>query len=109
MFLTSPSALADFPRPPNFAPPALAPTTGVIVLLPNDASEWRASGVLEWLKDRDRLRVLRLPLALTDFLLSLRDSAKEGSDPFPIAEHAETVTNLKRQVSFYRLTSGLCV
>jgi hypothetical protein len=103
VFLTSTSALADYSQTPEFRASALAPTTGVIVLLPNDASEWRASGVLEWLKDHDRLRVLRLPLALTDFLLSLRDWATEGGDPFPIAERAETVTNLKRQVSFYRL------
>jgi hypothetical protein len=103
VFLTSTSALADYSQTPEFRASALAPTTGVIVLLPNDASEWRASGFLEWLKEHDRLRVLRLPLALTDFLLSLRDWAKEGSDPFPIAERAETVTNLKRQVTFYRL------
>jgi hypothetical protein len=41
-------------------------------------------------------------LALTDFLLSLRDWVKEGSDPFPIAERAESDKNLQRQISFYR-------
>src|SRR5205814_6578497 len=67
-----------------------------------DASEVRASGLLEWLIDQGRLLAVPLPLALTDFLLSLRDWARDGTDPFPIAEQAEADANLRRQVSFYR-------
>ena len=38
---------------------------------------------------------------LTDFLLSLREYAKEGNDPFPIAQQAQSRQNLQRQVAFY--------
>ena len=58
-------------------------------------------GLLEWLQQHDRLHVAHLPLALTDFLLSLRDFGHEGDDPFPIAEQAQSQQNLQRQVSFY--------
>ena len=102
VFLTSTTALLAYSETSEFREAALAPSTGVIVLFPYDAAEWRPSGLLEWLKEQSRLRVQRLPLALTDFLLSLRDWAGEGGDPFPLAERAETDTNLKRQVAFYR-------
>lgn len=102
VFVTSTAALLDYSETPEFRKAALAPTSGVIVLLPYDASEWRPAGLLEWLKEQNRLVVRRLPLALTDFLLSLRDWADEGGDPFPLAERAETDRNLKRQVAFYR-------
>lgn len=102
LFLTSISVLNDYSGTPEFRQYALAPTSGVIVLIPYDAGEWRPTGLLEWLREHDRVRVVHLPLALTDFLLSLRDSDKEGSDPFPIAERSEADKNLQRQVAFYR-------
>ena len=102
VFLTSTAALMDYSETPEFREAALAPTTGVIVLLPYDANEWRPAGLLEWLKEQNRLDVRLLPLALTDFLLSLKDWAQESGDPFPLAERAETDRNLKRQVAFYR-------
>jgi hypothetical protein len=102
VFLTSTAVLLDYSRSSEFRQFALAPTTGVVALLPYDADDLPQSGFLEWLMQHDRLNVLHLPLALTDFLLSLRDSTKDGSDPFPIAEQAESDKNLQRQVSFYR-------
>lgn len=102
VFLTSTSVLTDYSDTPEFRQYALSPTSGVVVLLPHDANEWRPSGLLEWLREHDRVRVVHLPLALTDFLLSLRDADKEGGDPFSIALRAEADKNLQRQVSFYR-------
>lgn len=102
VFLTSVGALVDYSDTDEFRRCALAPKTGMIVLLPHDAEEWQPSGFLHWLAQHERLHVLHLPLALTDFLLSLRDYAKEGTDPFPVAEQAESQQNLQRQVAFYR-------
>ena len=104
VFLTSFNALLSYSGTPAFRQRALAPKSGVIVLLPYDVAtdEWLPTGFLEWLQQHDRMRLFRLPLALTDFLLSLRQHAKEGDDPFPIAEQAESQHNLQRQVAFYR-------
>lgn len=102
VFLTSTGALSDYSDTSEFRQYALSPTTGVIALLPFDADDWRPSGFTEWLNENSRLRVSRLPLPLTDFLLSLRDSSNDGTDPFPIAALAEADKNLQRQVSFYR-------
>ena len=102
LFLTSTAALMEYSGSGEFRQFSLSPSNGVVVLLPYDANEWHLTSFLEWLEQHDRIRVLHLPLALTDFLLSLRDWVKDGSDPFPIAERAESDKNLQRQVAFYR-------
>jgi len=102
IFLTSSSALTEYSESNEFRQFSLSPNNGVTVLLPYDTNEWHATGFPEWLEQHNRMNVLHLPLALTDFLLSLRDWIKEGSDPFPIAERAESDKNLQRQVAFYR-------
>lgn len=101
-FLTSTTALMEYSGSSEFRQFALSPNSGVVVLLPHDANEWHFTGFLEWLAQHNRMTVLHLPLALTDFLLSLRDWVKDGSDPFPIAARAESDKNLQRQVAFYR-------
>lgn len=101
VFLASIGALESHADTPAFRERALAPKSGVIVLVPYDAEDWKPKGLLEWLHEHGRLRVLHLPLALTDFLLSLREYEKNGDDPFPIAQQAESKQNLQRQVAFY--------
>jgi hypothetical protein len=101
VFVTSLAALLSYAESSEFRERALAQRTGIVVLLPYDAEEWRPSGLFEWLVNNDRLHVLRLTLALTEFLLSLRDYSEEGNDPMPIAERAESQQNLRRQVGFY--------
>ena len=80
VFLTSLGALSSYADTPEFRQRALAPKTGAIALVPYDADEWQPQGFLEWLQHHNRLRVLHLPVALTDFLLSLREYAKEGTE-----------------------------
>jgi hypothetical protein len=102
LFMTSATALMEYSESNEFRQFSLSPNSGVLVLLPYDANEWHLSGFLEWLAQHNRMKILHLPLALTDFLLSLRDWVKDGGDPFPIAERAESDKNLQRQVAFYR-------
>lgn len=102
LFLTSVASLYAYSSSMQFRQAALSPSGGVLAILPHDSEDWRLTGLLDWLAHNNRLRVSRLPLALTDFLLSLRAFSSEGQDPFSIAEGAEADKNLKRQVAFYR-------
>jgi hypothetical protein len=102
LFLTSTTALMEYSGSGEFKQFSLSPNNGVVVLLPYDANEQHLTSFIEWLEQHNRVSVLHLPLALTDFLLSLRDWVKDGSNPFPIAERAESDKNLQRQVAFYR-------
>ena len=101
-FLTSSKSLELVSTSEAFRRRALAPSGGVIVLLPNDSEQSKPEGFLACLQEQNRLTVCRLPVALSDFLLSLRQLSTEGADPLAIASQAEQDKVLRRQVTFYR-------
>jgi len=102
LFLTSPTSLYSYSSSKQFRQLALSPTGGVLVFLPHDTEHFHLTGLLGWLHDHKRLHIQRLPLALSDFLLSLRAFSPEGRDPIAVAALAENRSELKRQVAFYR-------